>query len=220
MPMKNKLPRGWIECTFDNILEYEQPTKYIVENTKYDDTYETPVLTAGKGFILGYTSEKIGIFPKSKLPVIIFDDFTTSSKLVNFPFKVKSSAMKILHPKKGNDIKFAFYLMQIIQHKSGTHKRYWISEYAKRIIKLPSLPEQEKIVSIIESAFAKVNIMEKNIDEALEYAKELKQSILKQAFSGTLVQQNPNDKPASVLLQKIKVERENKEKTNKKGEKK
>ena len=85
------------EYTLDELLPYEQPTKYIVESTKYDDSYETPVLTAGKSFILGYTDEKEGIFEKDRLPVIIFDDFTTASQFVNFPFKVKSSAMKILN---------------------------------------------------------------------------------------------------------------------------
>jgi type I restriction-modification system DNA methylase subunit len=79
------------------ILDYEQPTNYIVEKTDYKDEYRTPVLTAGKTFILGYTNETRGIF-ESPLPVIIFDDFTTATKLVDFPFKVKSSAMKILKP--------------------------------------------------------------------------------------------------------------------------
>ena len=90
-----KLPSGWVVTNFETILEYEQPTKYIVNDTNYKPTYKTPVLTAGKSFILGYTNETDNIF--DDLPVIIFDDFTTESKFVDFPFKVKSSAMKILH---------------------------------------------------------------------------------------------------------------------------
>ena len=84
------------EYELGELLYYEQPTPYIVESTDYNDTYETPVLTAGKSFILGYTDEKEGIY--DQLPVIIFDDFTTASQYVNFKFKVKSSAMKILTP--------------------------------------------------------------------------------------------------------------------------
>ena len=80
----------------NELLSYEQPTAYIVESTDYNDSYEIPVLTAGKTFILGYTNEKNGVY--DNLPVIIFDDFTTSSRYVNFKFKVKSSAMKILTP--------------------------------------------------------------------------------------------------------------------------
>ena len=97
------------------VLEYEQPTKYLVSSTDYKDEYTIPVLTAGKSFVLGNTNEKNGIFPKEKLPVIIFDDFTTAIKFVDFPFKVKSSAMKILHAKKNEaDIRFLFYKMLTI----------------------------------------------------------------------------------------------------------
>ena len=88
-----------------DVLEYEQPTKYIVQNSDYSDEYEIPVLTAGKSFLLGYTDEKSNVF--DNVPVIIFDDFTTSFKYVDFPFKVKSSAMKILKAKESvADIKF------------------------------------------------------------------------------------------------------------------
>ena len=52
----------WVKCKFEDLLDYEQPTNYIVNSTEYDDSYETPVLTAGKSFIKGYTNEKDGIF--------------------------------------------------------------------------------------------------------------------------------------------------------------
>jgi len=89
----------WPLVELEEVLDYEQPTKYIVKSVDYNDSYKTPVLTAGKTFILGYTNENDGIFPEKKLPVIIFDDFTTAIKFVDFPFKIKSSAMKILHAK-------------------------------------------------------------------------------------------------------------------------
>lgn len=141
-------------------LDYEQPTKYIVSNDNYSDDFKIPVLTAGQTFILGYTNEIDNVFPEDKLPVIIFDDFTTSFKFVDFPFKVKSSAMKILHAKEGNDIKFLYYLMKTISFDSSTHKRYWISEYSKINVKSYTLEEQKKIVSElnkIESAIKNRN---------------------------------------------------------------
>src|SRR3989344_7977830 len=111
--MKNKLPIGWKEVELGELLEYEQPTNYIVNSEDYSDEYETPVLTAGKSFILGYTDEKEGIY--NKLPVIIFDDFTRANKFVDFKFKVKSSAMKLLTPKNDNlNIKYVFYMIQRI----------------------------------------------------------------------------------------------------------
>ena len=128
-----KLPSGWVVTNFETILEYEQPTKYIVHDTNYKPTYKTPVLTAGKSFILGYTNETDNIF--DDLPVIIFDDFTTESKFVDFSFKVKSSAMKILHINQDLVLpKYAFYLMQATEIDHDNHQRYWISTYSQEIV--------------------------------------------------------------------------------------
>jgi type I restriction enzyme S subunit len=159
-----------------DILDYEQPTKYIVKSTNYKDEYKTPVLTAGQTFILGYTDEKEGVYPKEKLPVIIFDDFTTATKFVDFPFKVKSSAMKILsvNDKSKADIKFIFLAMQDIKFDASRHKRYWIAEYSKRKIPLPPLEVQKQLVAeaekeeeIIKANKKLIEIMEKKIEKVL-----------------------------------------------------
>ena len=153
-----KLPSGWVITNFETLLSYEQPTNYIVKDTNYNSKYETPVLTAGKSFILGYTDEKENIF--SELPVIIFDDFTTESKFVDFPFKVKSSAMKILHINTDLVLpKFAFYLMQATQIDHDNHQRYWISTYSREEIALPPLKEQERILSALEQYFKLLNCL-------------------------------------------------------------
>ena len=144
-----KLPSGWVVTNFETLLEYEQPTKYIVSDTNYKPTYNTPVLTAGKSFILGYTNETDNIF--DDLPVIIFDDFTTESKFVDFPFKVKSSAMKILHINQDLVLpKYAFYLMQATEIDHDNHQRYWISIYSQEIVALPPINEQERILTTLE----------------------------------------------------------------------
>lgn len=145
-----KKDQKWPMVELGEVFNYEQPTKYIVDSVNYSDEYTTPVLTAGKTFILGYTNETEGIF-KSDLPVIIFDDFTTAIKFVDFPFKVKSSAMKILRADKTKaDIKFLFYSMQKISFPVNEHKRYWISEYSKIKIPLPPLNIQKQILKEIE----------------------------------------------------------------------
>ena len=146
-----QLPNGWYECTLENIVDYEQPQAYIVNSTEYSDKYPTPVLTAGKSFIIGYTNETNGIF--NKLPVIIFDDFTTDSKYVDFPFKVKSSAMKILKVNPEVNIKYIALFMSKKRLTSETHKRYWISEYSKLPLPLPPRSEQDKIVKQVEIIF-------------------------------------------------------------------
>ena len=154
-----QLPQGWAVCRIEDIVDYEQPTAHIVNSTNYDDTYSIPVLTAGKSFIIGYTNETKGIY--SKLPCIIFDDFTTDTKLVDFPFKVKSSAMKILQVKRNIAIDFVAMFMSITRLIGDTHKRYWISEYSKLPMPIPPYAEQKRIIDAVHKIFAKLDtIME------------------------------------------------------------
>lgn len=154
-PHYQKLPVGWSMCRLEDIVDYEQPQAYIVESTDYSDDYDIPVLTAGKTFVIGYTNEGTGIC--DNLPVIIFDDFTTDSKYVAFPFKVKSSAMKILRVRRGINIKYVVAFMAITRLIGKTHKRYWISEYSKIEIPIPPQKEQERIVKAIEQITASLN---------------------------------------------------------------
>ncbi|MEG1835514.1 MAG: restriction endonuclease subunit S [Oscillospiraceae bacterium] len=138
----------WKKVKLGDILDYEQPTKYIVSNENYSKEYSIPVLTAGQTFVLGYTNEEENIY--KNLPVIIFDDFTTSMKLVDFPFKVKSSAMKILKPTDSVDIKYIYSLMCKIKIDTQLHKRYWISQYSRIEVALPPLDEQKKIANKLD----------------------------------------------------------------------
>lgn len=159
----------WMEYELGELLSYEQPTPYIVESTDYNDKYKTPVLTAGKSFILGYTNETNGVY--TALPVIIFDDFTTASQYVNFEFKVKSSAMKILTPNTELVLpKFIYYRMQIIQFDHSTHKRYWIQQYSKIKVSVPPIPVQEQIVAKIEELFSE-------LDNGVETLRKAKQQL-------------------------------------------
>ena len=146
-PHYPQLPSNWVYVSLEDIVDYDQPQPFIVNDTNYSEEYSTPVLTAGKSFILGYTNEDFGIY--NKLPAIIFDDFTTDSHLVDFPFKVKSSAMKILTVKEGINVEFVSYFMSITRLFGDTHKRYWISEYSKLSIPLPPIAEQNRIVSAV-----------------------------------------------------------------------
>ena len=171
------------EYELGELLYYEQPTPYIVESTDYNDAYGTPVLTAGKSFILGYTDEKEGIY--DQLPVIIFDDFTTASQYVNFKFKVKSSAMKILTPVTELVLpKYIYYRMQIINFDHSTHKRYWIQQYSKIRVSVPPLPEQERIVSRIEELFSQLDAGVETLKKTKAQLAVYRQAVLKEAFEG------------------------------------
>lgn len=171
------------EYELGELLYYEQPTPYIVESTDYNDAYETPVLTAGKSFILGYTDEKEGIY--EQLPVIIFDDFTTASQYVNFKFKVKSSAMKILTPVTELVLpKYIYYRIQIIQFDHSTHKRYWIQQYSKIRVSIPPIPEQECIVARIEELFSQLDAGVETLKKTKAQLAVYRQAVLKEAFEG------------------------------------
>ena len=135
------------------LLAYQQPTPFLVSSKDYDPSYPTPVLTAGATFLLGYSSEIHGVYPASTDdPVIIFDDFTTASKWVDFPFKLKSSAAKILTAADSNvaDIRFLYFLMQTLNYQVGSHARHWIAVYSKMPVCCPPLEVQREIVRILD----------------------------------------------------------------------
>ena len=167
----------WQRIELGLLLDYQQPTPYLVESTAYSDSYETPVLTAGKTFILGYTNESSGIY-QDQLPVIIFDDFTTDSKYVNFPFKAKSSAMKILTAKKGVSIKFVFEAMQMLQFTVGGHQRHWISIFSNLVIPLPNKKEQQQIEEVLSLADQEIETLQKKLDCLQQEKKALMQQLL------------------------------------------
>ena len=148
----------------DTCLDFEQPTAYLVKSTEYDDSYDTPVLTAGQSLLLGYTNETDGIYEASKeKPCIIFDDFTTSFHWIDYSFKVKSSAMKMLRPRKGVNFRYVYYSMCGINFVPGGHQRHWISKYSQFEIPIPSLEEQTRIVGILDTFTSAIDNLKEQI---------------------------------------------------------
>ena len=157
------------------VANYEQPTKYLVKSKDYDDDFKTPVLTAGKTFILGYTNEANGIYQASKNPVIIFDDFTTANKWVDFDFKAKSSAMKMISSVDENQflLKYIYYWLNTLPSGlvDGDHKRQWISNFANKKIPIPPLSVQSQIVAILDT----FDTLTQSISEGLPKEIQLRQ---------------------------------------------
>ena len=154
------------------VTEYEQPTAYLVKSTNYKDAYPTPVLTAGKTFILGYTDETDGIYQASLHPVIIFDDFTTAHKWVDFDFKAKSSAMKMIISKDESQVllRYIYHWLNTLPSElaEGDHKRQWISNFSNKKIPLHPLPVQQEIVRILD----KFTTLEAELEAELEARKK------------------------------------------------
>lgn len=150
------------------LVDYEQPGNYIVSSTKYSDEYNIPVLTAGQTFILGYINETDGVYKSSKdNPVIIFDDFTAAFKWVDFEFKVKSSAIKILTVNNTlTTIRYIYHVMGFLNISSDEHKRLWIGTYSNIKVPVPPLEVQREIVRILDNfAIATTEIQQKLQEE-------------------------------------------------------
>ncbi|MEO8236265.1 MAG: restriction endonuclease subunit S [Flavobacterium sp.] len=170
----------WTDIRLKDTLNYVRPDKYIVETEEYSNVFKTPVLTANKGFILGYTNEVKGIY--NDLPIIIFDDFTTDNKYVDFNFKIKSSAIKILKTTCENfDLKFIYERMQIFNFPKEEHKRYYISEYQYLKFKCPSIDEQLKISNFSSNIDLEIKALE---DELISLQNQ-KQGLMQHLLTGT-----------------------------------
>jgi type I restriction enzyme S subunit len=180
---KRRLPgfEGVWECfELGDLLDYEQPTEYIVCSTKYTLS-GTPVLTAGKSFILGHTIEREGIY--SKYPVILFDDFLTISRYIDFPFKVKSSAVKLLKNKREHDsLKLIYELMQMIKFTIVDHQRHWISQYSKIQLRLPLPKEQFAIAAVLSDMDAEIEVLTAKLNKA----KLIKQGMMQELLTGKI----------------------------------
>ncbi|MDG9734455.1 restriction endonuclease subunit S, partial [Leuconostoc pseudomesenteroides] len=170
----------WKHRKLGDVFKYEQPTKYIVKSTEYDEKFDTPVLTAGKSFVLGYTNEITGIKNATvENPVVIFDDFTTGSHCVDFPFKIKSSAMKLLSLSDyADNFYFMFNTLKNIKYVPQSHERHWISKFSEFEICKPTVAEQEKIGSLFKQLDNLITLNQQKLD----LLKKQKQAYLQKMF--------------------------------------
>ena len=183
------------------VIDYEQPTKYIVTNTNYNDDYDIPVLTAGQTFILGYTNEKEGIYKATiNEPVIIFDDFTTSNHWVNFSFKIKSSAMKILKPKQGIiTFRYCYHYMKTINIDVTEHKRMWISKFSNIEIPIPSLETQEKIVDILDKFTNYVTELQSELQSRTKQYTYYRDKLLSEEYLNNVTKEMEEDRRLNIF---------------------
>ena len=158
-----------------DVLSYEQPQSYLVEDTEYTNE-GTPVLTANKAFVLGYTSEIEGIYDKGDC--IIFDDFTLDCKYVDFSFKVKSSAIKILTAKNKELLRYTFEFLKYLDLSTEEHKRHYITETKNQEFILPTV----QIVRTIAHAFYALSLWKETIVKQRYAFEKQKQYLLRQMF--------------------------------------
>jgi type I restriction enzyme S subunit len=171
----------WKTSRIGDQLVYERPDHYIVRSAEYTERGDVAVLTANKSFILGYTDETFGIC--RTIPAIVFDDFTTDCKFATFPFKVKSSAIKLLRPRNERvNLRYMFERMQLIRFPIGDHKRHYIAEYRHIELSLPRYEEQESIVSVLSEMEAEIAALEARRDKT----RAIKQGMMQQLLTGRI----------------------------------
>lgn len=178
---RTRLPgytEDWHQRYLGDLLSYEQPGPFLVETGTQLDSGNVPVLTAGKTFLLGYTNDTHGVYTDT--PVVIFDDFTTDSKFVNFHFKAKSSAMKILSARSGIDLRFIYERMQLINFPVGEHKRHWISEYSKLAVDIPDIVEQRSISAVVTNVEGELSLLRRRLLKA----QSIKQGMMQELLTG------------------------------------
>ena len=168
--------KPWRKIELGEILAYEQPANYLVHNIESYSDKKVPVLTANKSFVLGSSSDTEGIYNKGDC--IIFDDFTTDCKYVNFPFKIKSSAVKILTPNRNTNIKFIYEILKRIRYPLGGHKRYWISEFSFLPVQTPSPEEQATIAEVLTAADEEIKLLEQQREQINQQKRYLMQNLL------------------------------------------
>ena len=171
----------WITMRIGDLLTYERPDRYIVRSAEYAERGNVPVLTANKSFVLGYTDEDSDVC--NDLPAIVFDDFTTDCKYATFPFKVKSSAIKLLRAKHDRvSLRYVFERMQLVRFPVGDHKRYYISEYEHIELRVPDYEEQVGIVSALADMDAEIAALELRRQKT----RTIKQGMMQQLLSGRI----------------------------------
>ena len=170
-------PEDWREVKLGEALVYTQPTNYIENN--YVEHGVVPVLTAGKSFILGYSDKTDSAY--KNLPAILFDDFTTEVRYLDYPFMVKSSATKFLNLKSDYyDIKYLYYWLDKLKFQIEAHERHWISRFSKFNVVLPSLQEQQAIASALSDFDEHID----NLTELIEKKKAIRDGALEDLVSG------------------------------------
>lgn len=172
-------PEDWREVKLGEALVYTQPTNYIENN--YVEHGVVPVLTAGKSFILGYSDKTDSAY--KNLPAILFDDFTTEVRYLDYPFMVKSSATKFLNLKSDYyDIKYLYYWLDKLKFQIEAHERHWISRFSKFNIVLPPLAEQQAIASALSDFHEHID----NLSELIEKKKAIRDGALEDLVSGRI----------------------------------
>jgi len=225
-----ELPEGWVWTTLENYCEKVTDGSHYTPKYVSDGYPFVTISDIGNDAIDFSNAKKISKEDFEKLKEncnphkgdILFSKDGTVGKVVKVDFEkefIVLSSLAIIRPFSFLYSDYVKYLLQsrwvldqASKLKTGTALTRIILRNLKTVvIPIPSLPEQHQIVSEIERKLSIIDKIEKTVEDGLKQTERLRQSILKRAFEGKLVPQDPNDEPASVLLERIKAKKAKRE---------
>ncbi|GLR66938.1 hypothetical protein GCM10010909_16180 [Acidocella aquatica] len=170
---------GWTVQDFERCIE---PVKYGTKIKRADflESGEYPIISQEAEFINGYWHDEADLYAPDR-PVIIFGDHTKALKYVDFPFVLGADGVKILKPKAFLNPKFFYYWLQSIRFESLGYARHY-RLLLEQIVAYPPLPEQKRIVAILDEAFAGIAAATANAEKNLGNARELFENYVESVF--------------------------------------
>lgn len=174
------MKEGWEVEKLEKCLEKVTYTNKI-HRKDFKEQGDYPVVSQEKDLINGYWNNEIDLFKVEK-PIVVFGDHTQVKKYIDFDFVLGADGVKILKPKKHIDSKYFYYYLLNTELRSLGYARHY-RLLKKVMISYPkSLPEQQRIVSILDHCFEAIDKAKGNAEQNLQNAKELFESYIQSLF--------------------------------------
>lgn len=214
----SELPKGWVWTSFEQVFIVASDEGKKLKEKDYLSDGELPVVDQGAKFISGWTDRRELLF-SGDLPVIAFGDHTRRFKLIDMPFVVGADGLKLFHATTGYLSRFALIALQASNIAGRGYSRHF--QFLKKVpFPLPPEAEQAEIVEMFFRLSSQADSLVKQLESELRRADASRQSILRAAFAGELVLQDPADEAASTLLERIAAKRRTDSAAPKRGRKK
>ena len=207
-----EIPDNWSWQKLENISQFLGDKNNQIKESATLKNGKYKVVSQSKELFIGYCDDEKKVL-KTTSPVLVFGDHTALVKYIDFNFVIGADGVKVISPFCMN-IKYLYYALKynlLGVNELGGYSRHY--KFIKdKLIPIPPLPEQERIVEKVDELMARVADLEKSADALASLKKafpdDIKASLLQYAMQGKLTKQLSEDGDAKDLLEEIKVEKE------------